>query len=86
MRLATLCVPQVATNSLLFRSTKSSQENCRRRVAGLGGGGGQVVAQGVGVVLAQEVGHVHGGAATLAELVAPEVQVFLDTGRKIPSF
>jgi len=54
-------------------------------VAGLGGGGGQVVAQGVGVVAAEEVGHVHKGAAALAELAAPKVQVLMVTMHKLLS-
>ena len=51
-------------------------------VAGLGRDGGQVEAQGVGVVLAQKVGHLHRGAAALAELAAPEVEVFMVTRDK----
>ena len=51
-------------------------------VACFGGGGGQVVAQGVGVVFAEKVGHVDGGAAALAELPPAKVQVLLDTGCK----
>jgi hypothetical protein len=47
-------------------------------VARLGGGGGQVEAQRVGVVLAQEVGHIDERAAALAELGPLEVQVFND--------
>jgi hypothetical protein len=46
------------------------------------GGGRQVEAQRVGVVFAQVVGHVHGGAAALAELAAAEVEVVSDTGYK----
>jgi hypothetical protein len=54
-------------------------------IARLGGGGGQVEAQWVGVVLAQEVGHVDGGAAALAELPASEVEVFMITMHKFRS-
>jgi hypothetical protein len=54
-------------------------------VAGLGDGGRQVEAQRVGVVLAQEVGHLYESAAALAWLRALEVEVFLDTGWKTPS-
>jgi hypothetical protein len=39
--------------------------------------GGQVVAQGVRVVAAEEVGHVDEGPAALAELAAAKVQVFI---------
>jgi hypothetical protein len=76
-------------------STKSSQETLRFAslgsardrqgllgVAGLGRSGGQVVAQGVGVVAAEEVGHVDEGAAALAELTAPKVEVFMVTMHK----
>jgi hypothetical protein len=49
-------------------------------VAGLGGGGGKVEAQRVGVVLAEAIGHIHGGAPALAELAPAEVEVLLDTG------
>ncbi len=63
-------------------STKSSHENRRRRIAGLRCHRRQVVAQGVGVVAAEEVGHVHSRAPALAELAPTEVQVFLDTGCK----
>jgi hypothetical protein len=52
-------------------------------VARLGGGGGQVGPEGVGVVLAQVVGHIDGGAAALAELPAAEVEVFSDRGCKL---
>jgi hypothetical protein len=47
-------------------------------VARLGRGGGQVEAQGIGVVLAEEVGHLHERAAALTELCPLEVQVFND--------
>jgi hypothetical protein len=67
----------VATSSLLLCSTKSSHENRRRRVAGLGGGGRQVEAQRVGVVLAQKVGHLHEGAMAFTQLRALEVEVFM---------
>jgi hypothetical protein len=53
------------------------------RIPGLGGGGGQVKAQRVGIVLAQEVGYLYCGAAALAELAPSEVEVFSDTGCKI---
>jgi hypothetical protein len=43
----------------------------------LGGSGGQVEAQWVGVVLAQEVGDLHGSATALAELAAFEREVFM---------
>ena len=45
--------------------------------------GRQVKAQGVGVVFAQEVGHVDGSAAALAELAALKVEVFSDMVWKI---
>jgi hypothetical protein len=41
-----------------------------------------VEAKQVGVVLAQEVGYIHGGAAAFTELPSPEVEVFSDTGCK----
>jgi hypothetical protein len=72
----------------LFRSTKSSQENPFESlragfgVAGLGCGGGQVEAQRVRVVFAQKVGHLDGGAATLAQLRALEIEVFMVTRDK----
>jgi len=48
----------------------------------LGCDGSQVEAQGIGVVLAQEVGHLHERAAALAELATLEVEVFSDIGWK----
>jgi len=54
-------------------------------VAGLRQGSGQVETQRVRVVLAEEVGHVHGSAAALAELASLEVEVFSDTGCKMHS-
>jgi len=54
-------------------------------VAGLGRGGGEVVAQGVGVVPAQKGWDVHGGAAALAELATPEVEVLMVTMHKFLS-
>jgi hypothetical protein len=50
------------------------------RVAG--GGGGQVVTEGVRVVAAEEVGHVNESAAALAELAPAEVGVFMVTMHK----
>jgi hypothetical protein len=55
-------------------------------VARLGGGCGELVAQRVGFVLAQEVGHVHGGGAALAELPTLEVEVFMVTRDKTIAF
>jgi hypothetical protein len=55
-------------------------------VTGLGRGGGEVEAQGVGVVAAQKIGYIHGAAAALGELGALEIHVFVDTGGKNPSF
>jgi hypothetical protein len=55
------------------------------RVPGLGRDGGQVEAQGVGVVVAEEVGHVDGGSPTLAELSTFEVEVFMVTRDKTRS-
>jgi hypothetical protein len=75
----------------LLRSTKSSQENPSAAlragfgVAGLGGGGGQVEAEGVGVVAAQEVGHLHEGATAFAQLRAPKIEVFMVTMHKFRS-
>ena len=54
-------------------------------VPGLGGDGGQVGAQGIGVVLAEEIGNINDCAAALAELAATKAKVFLDTEGKIPS-
>jgi hypothetical protein len=76
--------PSALLRTWLLRSTKSSQENPsvpqgRLGVAGLGGRRRQVETQRVGVVLAQEVGHVDGGAAALAELSASEFEAFSDT-------
>jgi hypothetical protein len=96
MRLARF--PHVATSSFpsamlrtgLLRSTKSSQENPSATlragfgVARLGGGGGQVEAQGIGVVLVKEVGHLHKRAAALAQLCPFEVEVFI--GKRDKSF
>ena len=39
----------------------------------------------VGVVLTEEVGYMHGGAPALVEFPALQVEVFSDTGCKIPS-
>jgi hypothetical protein len=63
-------------------STRSSHENRRRRIARLGRGGGEVVAQRIGVVAAEEVGHVHGRAPALAEFTPTKVQVFMFTMHK----
>jgi hypothetical protein len=54
-------------------------------VAGLRGGGRQVEAQGIGVVFAEEVGHLHESAAALAQLRTFEVEVFMATRDKCPS-
>jgi hypothetical protein len=54
-------------------------------VSGLGGRGGQIEAQGVGVVVAEEVGHVDGSSPTLAELSTFEVDVFMVTRDKTRS-
>jgi hypothetical protein len=54
----------------------------RIRISRLGGHGGQVIPQRAGVVAAEEVRHVDGGAAALAELGTLEVEVFSDTGCK----
>jgi hypothetical protein len=54
-------------------------------VAGLGQGCGQVEAQRVGVVFAQELGHRHGRAPALAELSAFEVEAFMVTGDRTGS-
>ena len=54
--------------------------------AGLGRGGGQVEAQGVGVVLAEEVGHIYRCASALGEFPPTlEVQVFMVTMHKFLS-
>jgi hypothetical protein len=68
-----------------MRSTKSSHESRRRRVASLGGGGAQVMSLQVGIVRAQEVGHVDDGPAALAKLATSEIEVFLVTRDKTPS-
>jgi hypothetical protein len=52
-------------------------------VAGLGEGGSQVEAQGVGVILTEEVGHLHSGATALGELSTSEGQVFI--GKRVES-
>jgi len=57
----------------------------RLGVAGLWGGGGEVEPQGAGIVFAQEVGHIHGGAAAFAELATAEVEAFMVTRDKSPS-
>jgi hypothetical protein len=49
------------------------------RIPRLGRRRRQVEAQGIGVVAAEEVGHVHGGTAALAELPAPKIEVFMVT-------
>jgi hypothetical protein len=54
-------------------------------VARLRGSGGQVIAQRVGVILAQVIGHINGSPPALAELSTTEVEVFSDTGCKNPS-
>jgi hypothetical protein len=46
---------------------------------------GQAEAQRVGIVLAQEVGHLHRHATALAELAAFEVEVFMVTMDECPS-
>ena len=43
----------------------------RLAVAGLGGGGGQVEAQRVGIVFVQEVGHLHERAAAFLTALSP---------------
>ena len=73
--------PQVATSSLLWRLAKSSHENPSAAlpspllgtgragfgVARLRRGGGQVEAQGIGVVFAQEIGYIYRCAPALGE-------------------
>ncbi len=72
----------------LLRSTKSSQRDPSATlragfgVTGLGGGGGQVESQRVGIVLAQEVEHLHESAPALAQLRSLKVEIFSDTGCK----
>jgi hypothetical protein len=46
-------------------------------VARLGGGGGQVETEWIGILLAQKVGHIDGGTTALAELAPFEVEVFM---------
>jgi hypothetical protein len=56
------------------------------RIPGLGSGGRQVEAQGIGVVLAEKVGHLQEGAAALAWLCPLKVEVLMvKRGKFLPS-
>jgi len=88
--LLALSFPSFALRTGLFRLMKSSQETLRFAqgllgVARLRRRGGQVEAQWIGVVFAQEVGHVHSAATALAELAASEIEVLMITMHKILS-
>lgn len=65
-------------------STTPSSSLLWSDVAVLGGGRGQVEAQGVGVVASQKVGPLDRGATALAELCPLEVEVLMVTMDKIP--